>query len=136
MEKPYTAHARKRLMTFGDRAITKSAPAGVIDDTVAVQRGSRGSTTRPRHRRPVTAIIVVMATATAASERSIVGSRSATWCTMKPTWANSASAKDAVIVQNPKFPRSNHRDVLDGTTLLDRGGSSVRRSGAPLAAGR
>src|SRR6202521_4067650 len=62
-------------------------------------------------------MVVVTATANAASERPMVGSRIAIWCTMKPTCANNASANGAEIVQNPKLRKSRHRDRTAGIAL-------------------
>src|SRR5436305_2312418 len=91
-------------------AITNRAAAWLTTEAAVAARGSRRSTTRPRQRRPITAMVVVTATATAASERPIVGSRIAIWCTMKPTWAIRASAKGADTVQNPRLRRSSQRE--------------------------
>src|SRR5947209_7941702 len=90
--------------------MTKRAAAWVTTDAAVAARGSRRSTTRPRQRRPITAMVVVTATANAASERPIVGSRIAIWCTMKPTCAVKASANGAEIDQKAKLRNSSQRD--------------------------
>ena len=51
---------------------------------------------------------VMMDTANPALLRPIFGSSSAIWCTMKPIWATSASAKGSAIVQNARLAHQLH----------------------------
>src|SRR5947209_1862950 len=128
MENPNTAQATKRKAVLLVQPITQKASAWVAIETAAVLRGSSRSTTTPRQSRPVNDIAVVTATASPASDRPIVGSSNAIWCTMKPTCASNASANGAVMVQNAKLDSSFARDSAGAAGLLFPAG----RSGADI----